>query len=70
MKTGENDIKKKGTEALAENESLEVYIACKLRVMYMRMPEVGELHKVYNKTNYAHFRILISGDYCFNSSYN
>lgn len=54
MKTGENDIKK-GTEALAENESLEVYITCMLRVMHMRMPEVGGLHKVYDKKNYAHF---------------
>lgn len=35
--------------------------------MHMRMSEVGELHKVYNKINYAHIRIPILGDYYFNS---
>lgn len=65
MKTGENDIKK-GTEALAENESLEVYITCMLRVMHMRMPEVGGLHKVYDR--YMIKQIMhTSGDYYFNS---
>lgn len=44
---------------------MKVYIACMLRVTHMRMPEVGELHKVYNNKKIMHtleprFRVTIT----------